>query len=225
MISENQIRELLAPFGLPLTSEHVKRLQVYLELLLRWNAKINLTAIRSAEECVTRHFGESLYLVRFAELEGRLLDIGSGAGFPGLALKITSPSLQVTLLEPVGKKRAFLKEVARACEMDLVEVRSERLSEFVKQQIQNEQHQRFDAATSRAVGRLAGLIPEAAKCLKEAAGLYLWLSHDQHEEVRRSSKGWIAWTTPIALPLAKNREIWCGRIQKRNELRHLGPLG
>jgi len=213
MIGENQIGELLAPFGLPLSSQEMKRLQVYLELLLRWNVKINLTAIRRAEECVTRHFGESLYLVKFAALEGRLLDIGSGAGFPGLALKITSPNLRVTLLEPVGKKRAFLKEVARACEMDLVEVRSERLGEFVKQQIQNERHQRFDAATSRAVGGLAGLVPEAAKCLKESAGLYLWLSHDQHEEVRRASKGWVAWKTPIPLPLARNREIWRGLRQ------------
>jgi 16S rRNA (guanine527-N7)-methyltransferase len=213
MISEERVRKFLAPFGLPLTSEEMKRLQVYLDLLLRWNTKINLTAIRSIEECVTRHFGESLYLVRFVELEGRLLDIGSGAGFPGLALKITSPNLQVTLLEPVGKKRAFLKEVARACEMDLVEVRPERLGEFVRQQMGNEQRQRFDVATSRAVGGLAGLIPEVVECLEHDASLYLWLSHARREEVRRASKGLIAWNTPIPLPLAQQREIWRGSLQ------------
>lgn len=213
MISENRVRELLAPFGLPLTSDQMKRLQVYLELLLRWNTKINLTAIRSLDECVTRHFGESLYLMRFVELEGRLLDIGSGAGFPGLALKIASPNLQVTLLEPVGKKRAFLKEVIRACEMDLVEVRSERLGEIVRQQMGNEQRQRFEVATSRAVGGLAGLIPEVVECLEQSASLYLWLSHAQREEVRRASKGLIAWNTPIPLPLARSREIWRGSRQ------------
>jgi 16S rRNA (guanine527-N7)-methyltransferase len=213
MISENRVRELLAPFGLPLTSDQMKRLQVYLELLLRWNTKINLTAIRSLDECVTRHFGESLYLMRFVELEGRLLDIGSGAGFPGLALKIASPNLQVTLLEPVGKKRAFLKEVIRACEMDLVEVRSERLGEIVRQQMGNEQRQRFEVATSRAVGGLAGLIPEVVECLEQGASLYLWLSHAQREEVRRASEGLIAWNTPIPLPLARSREIWRGSRQ------------
>jgi len=213
MISGNRIRELLVPFGLPLASDQMKRLQVYLELLLRWNTKINLTAIRSVDECVTRHFGESLYLVRFVELKGRMLDVGSGAGFPGLALKITTPNLEVTLLEPVGKKRAFLKEVARACEMDRVEVRSERLGEFVKRQVENEGRQVFDAATSRAVGKLARLIPEVAACLQRGAGLYLWLSRGQHEDARRASKRLIAWKTPIPLPLAQHREIWRGSRQ------------
>ena len=217
MISEERVRELLVPFGLPLTFEQMKRLQAYLELLLRWNTRINLTSVRDAGQCVIRHFGESLYLGRFVELKGRLLDIGSGAGFPGLALKITFPKLKVTLLEPVGKKRAFLKEVARACEMDLVEVRSERLEEFVKRQNEDEQRQRFDAATSRAVGGLAGLILAVAECLRRGAGLYLWPSQGQHEELRRASKGRIAWKTPIPLPLAQHREIWCGLRQASEE--------
>ncbi|MGH9403017.1 MAG: 16S rRNA (guanine(527)-N(7))-methyltransferase RsmG, partial [Terriglobia bacterium] len=88
-------------------------MSTYLGLLLRWNEKINLTAIRTPEECVTRHFAESLFLARHEQLNGRLLDIGSGAGFPGLALKVAVPELAVTLLEPVAKKRAFLKEVVR----------------------------------------------------------------------------------------------------------------
>ena len=210
MINEDQARELLTPFGLSLNAEEMNKVRAYLSLLLRWNTRINLTAVRDAEECVTRHFGESLYLARFARLEGYLLDIGSGAGFPGLALKITFPQLQVTLLEPVGKKRAFLKEVARACEMDLVDVRSERLREFVKQQVETGRHSRFDVITSRAVGRLAGLIPDAVECLEQHAALYLWLSHHQQEEVCRASEGLVEWNSPIPLPLAHNREIWRG---------------
>ena len=207
---ESEVRELLRPFGLPLTSDEMNRLQAYLELLLRWNSRINLTSVRDARECVTRHFGESLYLSRFVHLEGRLLDIGSGAGFPGLALKITFPKLHVTLLEPAGKKRAFLKEVARACEMDLVEVRSERLSEFAKQQIETGRHRQFDAATSRAVARPAALIPGAAECLERGAGLYLWLSDRYREEVLQVSEGLVDWKAPISIPLAEHREIWCG---------------
>jgi 16S rRNA (guanine527-N7)-methyltransferase len=209
-ISESEIRELLRPFGLPLTSDQMNRLKAYLELLLRWNSRINLTAVRDARECVTRHFGESLYLARFVRLEGALLDIGSGAGFPGLALKIMFPKLHVTLLEPVGKKRAFLKEVARACEMDLVEVRSERLNEFVNEQIEAGRQRQFDAATSRAVARPAALIPEVAQCLERGAGLYLWLGDRHREEVLQVSKGLVDWKAPIPIPLAEHREIWCG---------------
>jgi 16S rRNA (guanine527-N7)-methyltransferase len=212
-LSETEIRELLTPFGLPLTSDEMNRLRAYLELLLRWNSKINLTSVRDARECVTRHFGESLYLMKFEELKGRLLDVGSGAGFPGLALKIVFPKLQVTLLEPVGKKRVFLKEVARACQMeDLVEVRAERLSEFMKRQTKTG-HRRFAAATSRAVGRLEQLIPEVAQCLEGGAGLYLWVSPDQHEKARKVGEEWVEWDPPVSLPLSRHREIWRGRMR------------
>lgn len=213
MISESRVRELLKPFGLRLTPEQISRLSAYLGLLLRWNTAINLTAIRDAEECVTRHFGESLYLARLAELEGRLLDVGSGAGFPGLALKIAFPRLETTLLEPVGKKRAFLKEVARVCEMELVEVRSERLDEFLKQWIETGQQERFDAATSRAAGRLHQLIPQVAGCLKPGAGLYLWLGQNQGQEATSASRGLIDWRSPVPIPLGERREIWRGRRQ------------
>jgi 16S rRNA (guanine527-N7)-methyltransferase len=210
MISESGTRELLRPFGLTLTADEMNRLQAYLELLLRWNSRINLTAVRDARECVTRHFGESLYLSRFVRLEGSLLDIGSGAGFPGLALKIMFPKLHVTLLEPVGKKRVFLKEVARVCEMDRVEVRSERLNEFVNEQREAGRHRKFDAATSRAATRPAALIPEAAQCLERGAGLYLWLGDRHREEVFQVSEGLVDWKAPIPIPLAEHREIWCG---------------
>src|SRR3970040_314440 len=98
VISRPRITELLEPFGLSITAEQTDRLLAYLELLIRWNSKINLVGPASNEECVTRHFGESLFLQRWVDLNGSLLDIGSGAGFPGLALKIVCPGLEVTLL-------------------------------------------------------------------------------------------------------------------------------
>jgi 16S rRNA (guanine527-N7)-methyltransferase len=105
MLDETTVRQLLEPFGLSLNSDQISQLIAYLELLLRWNKKINLTGIRDAPTCVRRHFGESLYLGRWVGLNGRLLDIGSVAGFPGLCLKIIFPGLSVTLLDPVVKKR------------------------------------------------------------------------------------------------------------------------
>lgn len=208
MLSEDHVARLLAPFGLQLTSHQHGVLLTYLELLLRWNRKINLTAIRYPEECVTRHFGESLYLARWVELEGALLDIGSGAGFPGLALKIFFPSLAVTLLEPVAKKRAFLKEVARACGMEPVEVRAERLEDFASPPSS------FDAATSRAVGGLERLIPLAARLLKPGGRLALWLTQGQGKGLRQIESA-IEWRGRLSFPLAREREIRIG-IRKGN---------
>jgi 16S rRNA (guanine527-N7)-methyltransferase len=205
MLTETERARLLQPFGLVLTSGQMAQLQTYLELLLRWNAKINLTAIRRAEDCVTRHFGESLYLARWAQLEGCLLDIGSGAGFPGLALKISFPNLAVTLLEPTTKKRAFLKEVTRACEFRDVEVRGERLEDFVKQAARPS----FDSATSRAVGHFAKLLPLAVRGLRPGGRLYLWLSHDQGSKLAAATDR-LRWDQPIPIPLSRAGEIWCG---------------
>lgn len=209
MLSETSVRHLLEPFGLELAPAQIGQLVTYLELLLRWNKRINLTAIHDPQACVTRHFGESLCLARWVELRGKLLDIGSGAGFPGLALKIVFPLLSVTLLEPVAKKRAFLKEVARACGMDAVEVRAERLEEFVRQGAPNA----FDFATSRAVGHLEELIPLAARCLRPGGRLYLWLSREQGEAIRAGAsvkEANLEWVSTIPIPLSRKGEIWCG---------------
>lgn len=205
MLTPVRISALLEPFGLELTSAQLDHLATYLGLLLRWNQRINLTAIRTPEECVTRHFGESLYLARRYELQGSLLDIGSGAGFPGLALKLIFPELAVTLLEPSAKKRAFLKEVVRACGFGGVEVRGERLEEFAN----CFSGPSFDAATVRAVGRLERLIPLAATCLKPGGRLCLWLSREQRRQLVGPG-GPLGWEPPIPVPLAREREILVG---------------
>ena len=111
VLDQSRLRQLLEPFALDLSSAQSDQILAYLQLLLRWNQKINLTAIRDPEECVTRHFGESLFLARPFHLYGDLLDIGSGAGFPGLALKIALPEISVTLIEPVAKKEHFLRKL------------------------------------------------------------------------------------------------------------------
>ena len=203
MLSATELAALLQPYGLGLTDRQITQLQTYLDVLLRWNAKINLTAIRRPEDCVTRHFGESLYLARWVNLEGRLLDIGSGAGFPGLALKIPFPNLAVTLLEPTTKKRAFLKEVARVCEFRDVEVSGKRLEEFAV----NEARLSFDNATSRAVGHFEKLLPLVVRCLKPGGGLYLWLSRDQGSQLATVTDC-LCWGPPIPLPLTREGEIW-----------------
>jgi 16S rRNA (guanine527-N7)-methyltransferase len=205
MLDEATVRQLLEPFGLSLSTDQISQLITYLELLLRWNKKINLTGLRDAESCVSRHFGESLYLGRCVRLHGRLLDIGSGAGFPGLCLKIIFPDLSVTLLEPVAKKRGFLKEAARVCGMNFVEVRGERLEDFAGAPWAP----LYDAATARAVGHLAELIPLASRCLKPGGELFLWLSRRQASTI--AYIGGMSEVRTLRGPAGGQGEIWWGK--------------
>jgi len=205
-MDEATVRLLLEPYGLGLSTGQVGQVIAYLELLLGWNKKINLTSIRDAETCVPRHFGESLYLGRWVGLSGRLLDIGSGAGFPGLCLKIIFPDLSVTLLEPVAKKRAFLKEAARVCGMSLVEVRRERLEDFAG----GSSLSPYDAATARAVGHLEELVPLAARCLKAGGELFLWLSRRQAREIGYI-EGAMKEVRRLPVPGGEQGEIWWGK--------------
>ncbi|HEV2177613.1 MAG TPA: 16S rRNA (guanine(527)-N(7))-methyltransferase RsmG [Terriglobia bacterium] len=212
MIDEARVRELLDPFGIEPSSGQVAQLLVYLDLLMRWNSKINLTAICKPEECVTRHFGESLYLAAKVELEGSLLDIGSGCGFPGLALKIPFPKLAVTLLEPSAKKRAFLKEVARACDLTSVDVRPERIESYPLIAVSPTHSHgpgRFDAITVRAVGGLRALVPAAVSHLKQEGRIFMWITKRQAADLVESS-GLIAWQDSWPIPLSTSREIWQG---------------
>jgi len=140
----NRIAELLEPFLAPgderlttndhqLTTNDLDQISTYIDLLLRWNARINLTAIRDPEQIVTRHFGESFFLARhlFPPATAHrplttVLDLGSGAGFPGLPIKIWEPSIHLTLVESNHKKAAFLREVARALTLTDINVIAER---------------------------------------------------------------------------------------------------
>ncbi len=198
---------LLEPFGLNLSPPQQEQLLAYLGLLLHWNRRINLTGVRDPEGCVTRHFGESLYLTRGLELGGRLLDIGSGAGFPGLALKILCPNLSVTLLEPSTKKRVFLREVARLCAFEGVELRAERLAEFVKKCPLLP----FDLATARAVGSLDRLVQDVVQCLRPGGRICLWVSAAQVKSLGGRCAG-ICWGEPLRVPLSREREIWIGTL-------------
>ncbi|OFW13177.1 MAG: 16S rRNA (guanine(527)-N(7))-methyltransferase RsmG [Acidobacteria bacterium RIFCSPLOWO2_02_FULL_59_13] len=124
---------VVSGLGLPLTQAQCNQLATHFSLLLRWNQKINLTAVRRPQQIATRHFEESLFLLKLVSCApGLLIDVGSGAGFPGLAVKIACPSLSAVLLEPNHKKATFLKEVIRSCGLENVEVRTQRLEDAIR---------------------------------------------------------------------------------------------
>jgi 16S rRNA (guanine527-N7)-methyltransferase len=115
-LSPNLIAELLQPYlasDLAVPEGLYEQLATYLDLLLKWNARTNLTAIREPEEIVRRHFGESLFAAQHLGKCTTLLDFGSGAGFPGLPIQLLRPELKVTLAESQNKKSTFLREVVR----------------------------------------------------------------------------------------------------------------
>ena len=118
----------LREVGVEASPEQLRLFRVHYELLLRWNRKINLTAIREPAEILRRHFAESAFLTRVLRLgHGTLIDVGSGAGFPGVPIKVLSPETRVILVESVQKKAAFLKEVVRGLGMSGLEVFADRL--------------------------------------------------------------------------------------------------
>ena len=126
---------------------------LYLDLLLKWNARTNLTAIRDPEEIVRRHFGESLFAARHIPAETKtLLDFGSGAGFPGLPIALLHPEIQVTLAESQNKKSTFLREAVRTLALPNVEVWPNRVETMPP-------NRQFNVVALRAVDDMATALP------------------------------------------------------------------
>src|SRR5712692_7493441 len=122
----------LEPYGIRLSPSQAKAIQRYLTLLLQWNQKVSLSSLRDPPEILQRHFGESMFAASAVPISsGRLADVGSGAGFPGLALKIACPELEVVLVESNVRKSAFLSEVVRLLNLDGVEVVCSRVESFI----------------------------------------------------------------------------------------------
>jgi len=173
-----RIAELLDPFlqrdngREDLSPAQLQQLSEYLDLLLRWNAKTNLTAVREPEAIVTRHFGESLFLARNVNREEvrTAIDLGSGAGFPGIPLKIYSPHLAVTLIESHYKKTTFLNEVIRKCTLTSINVFTGRAEESGL---------KADLVTLRAVEKFEAALPTAVSLLNPGGRLALLIGTGQ----------------------------------------------
>lgn len=172
-------QSLLQPYASDaiLTPALIDRLDTYLELLLRWNRRTNLTAVRDGRQIVQRQIGESLLAMPLVRVPGSLLDFGSGAGFPGVPLGLAMPELQVTLAESQGKKSAFLREAVRILELRNTAVwcgRAEDLPESA----------RFDTVTMRAVDESARMLPIAARLAGQKGTVLLFTGSQTQEALR-----------------------------------------
>ena len=139
--------------GITLTPRQLACFEKYEQALLEWNERFNLTAIREAEGIRTKHFLDSLscWLAIKDTPPGRLIDIGTGAGFPGIPLKILSPGLQLTLVESVGKKAEFCKHVVQLLGLERVEVLQARAEELG---LARDHREHYDWVVARAVANL-----------------------------------------------------------------------
>lgn len=245
----SRIAALLAPFlanDQRLTTGDLSHISTYIDILLRWNARINLTAIRDAEPIVTRHFGESLFLAQHlfphhadvgtaapgcsgerSSLGGQLhttagthrgtlalqggepgpkdnralapvtlADVGSGAGFPGIPIKLWAPHISLTLIESNQKKATFLREVARALTLTDINIQSARAETLPSRS--------FDVVTLRAVERFETVLPIAARLVRPGGRLALLIGSAQASLARHTLPS-LLWSDPIPIPNSRVR--------------------
>jgi 16S rRNA (guanine527-N7)-methyltransferase len=235
-----RIADLLQPFLEPSLSPHqLDQISTYIDLLLRWNARINLTAIRHPEEIVTRHFGESFFLARhlfpppchpersqttseaigsakskacpelaegdpYPSTAPHVLDIGSGAGFPALPLKLWAPHIRLTLIESNHKKAAFLREVARALTLTNINVITDRAEVLAARP----DFPRAEVVTLRAVEHFAAILPQTVTLMSPSATLALLIGAAQIPHLTTLTA--LKWCPQIPVPQSHTRVLSIG---------------
>ena len=185
----NYLRAEIEKIGIHLEDKQVQQFLVYYELLTEWNKVMNLTAITDFKEVVQKHFVDSLSLIKavdgsFLQKKGiSMIDIGTGAGFPGIPLKIVFPNLKVTLLDSLNKRIKFLNEVTGKLELRNITAIHGRAEDFAKQKEYREQ---FDLSVSRAVANLATLSEYSLPYVKKGGFFFSYKAEDIEEEIELS---------------------------------------
>ncbi|PYT51286.1 MAG: 16S rRNA (guanine(527)-N(7))-methyltransferase RsmG [Acidobacteria bacterium] len=212
-LSADTIRRALGEFQIAVSDLQVLQIQQYTRILLAWNEKINLTSIRDPLEILNRHFCECMYAASTAPVEhGRLADVGSGAGFPGLPLKIIRPELQVFLIESNVKKATFLAEVIRDLGLAGARVLVSRYEELA------EEVAPLDFVCSRALGEFGPFLEWAHSEKVAAKQVILWIGARDLPEIQKI-QSW-EWREPIPVPHSLRRLLLVGtrRIQHADAL-------
>ncbi len=225
-MNRDRILEILLPFlsapiagsaaSASLSSTQLDSISTYIDILIRWNARINLTAIRDPEDIVTRHFGESLFVARLCfqripvgttavasppeRSSATVADLGSGAGFPGLPIKLWAPRISLTLIESNHKKATFLREVTRALTLTDVNIQNTRAETLAGSQ--------FQVVTLRAVERFESILPVAASLVSPSGRLALLIGQAQAAQAL-SLLPQLVWHEPVPIPTSASRILLC----------------
>jgi 16S rRNA (guanine527-N7)-methyltransferase len=196
------IAQLLQPF-IELDETRLRSISTYIDLLLKWNARINLTAIREPSEIVQRHFGESFFTAQFVLAQkslGTAIDLGSGAGFPGVPFAMLASEVQVTLIESQQKKTTFLRELVHSLGLKNVNVFSDRAESYPGT---------ADLVILRAVEKFEQALQMALRLTKADGRIALMIGSGQVESARKVGIG-VNWTDGVPIPCSNSRELLVG---------------
>lgn len=187
MIDKNRLAEKCSTWNISLSPAQLDQLDHYAEILVSYNEKVNLTAITSPEGIEDRHFADSLLFAAQPEVQGKMVDVGTGAGFPGIVAKIYKPDLELTLMEPTGKRVEFLKYACAELGLTGVEFAKERAEEAARKQWR----ETADVVSARAVAALQ-ILAEYCLPLTKVGGVFIAMKGSGAEQELASAKGAIA---------------------------------
>lgn len=176
--------EEIKKLGIELTSQQLEKLNQFYELLISWNQKMNLTRIIEKEDVYLKHFYDSLTLSKVIDLKQdlTLCDVGSGAGFPGIVLKICFPNLKITLLDSLQKRVNYLNEIIKELDLKNIEAIHTRAEDYAKQN-----REKFDIVTARAVANLK-ILSELCIPMVKVNGLFIAMKANIEEEIENSTE-------------------------------------
>jgi 16S rRNA (guanine527-N7)-methyltransferase len=204
MLSDKVIRTSLADYGVQASPLQCEQVRIYIALLLKWNRSISLTSVSDETKILRFHFGESVFaLSAVSGMVGRLADVGAGAGFPGLPLRIFDDSLDLNLIEANSRKCAFLNEIVHQLGLTSTCVLRTRYEDLGKTT-----HGGFDLIAARAIGGYDELLQWAAHTLTSAGRIILWLGEEDARKVGRSG-GW-QWQPTMQIPGSTRRYLLAG---------------
>ena len=177
-----ELREIFLSNNIEVTDRQLQQFERYADLLIEWNEKFNLTSITGREDIYVKHFYDSILPSLYRDLKGSLADVGSGAGFPGIPLKIMYSDLEVTLIEPTGKRCTFLNEVISQLSLDKITVVNMRSEDYARENV------RFDFVTARAVAEL-NILTELCLPLVKTDGHFIVMKGPKaYQELENASR-------------------------------------
>lgn len=181
---KNILKKSAESINIELNDVQIEKFYRYMDLLLEWNEKINLTAITDCKEIILKHFIDSLTIEKYIDKNSYLVDVGTGAGFPGIPLKILREDINIVLLDSLNKRVNFLNEVCNNLELKNIETVHARVEEFAKNKKYRE---KFDVVTSRAVANLS-ILSEYMLPLAKKSGLCVCMKGKEIEEELNNAK-------------------------------------
>lgn len=182
-----RLKSITTQFGINLNEKQLSQFEIYYDMLIEWNKVMNLTAITEKDDVIIKHFADSLLLSKYADFnrEVKIIDVGTGAGFPGIPLKIAFSDINITLMDSLNKRLNFLNEVISKLDLQNVETVHARAEDGGRNEKYREQ---YDFAVSRAVANLAVLSEWCVPFVKPGGYFIAYKSNALPEEMREGKK-------------------------------------